>query len=105
MNETKPNPLPGLVARLEATFPSTKYPVSWFSWLVFSCALVLLVIWLDDTDVPYIKKLPAIPGFPIVGNLVQLGTEQPRRLAQLSQKYGPVFQIKLGNKVGLLFHH
>lgn len=103
MNETNPSPLPGLVARLEAIFPSTNPPSSWPHWLVFSGALVLLVLWLDNTDVPFIKQLPAIPGFPIVGNLIQLGTEQPRRLAQLSQKYGPVFQIKLGNKVGLLF--
>ncbi|KAH8705740.1 phenylacetate 2-hydroxylase [Talaromyces proteolyticus] len=58
------------------------------------------ILQLDDltTDVPFIKHLPSIPGFPIVGNLVQLGSEQPRRLAELSKKHGPVFQIRLGNK-------
>jgi phenylacetate 2-hydroxylase len=73
---------------------------SFSSWMVICAALVILVLNLfDSTDVPFIKDLPFIPGFPIVGNLVQLGDEQPRRLAQLSKKYGPVFQIRLGNKV------
>jgi hypothetical protein len=60
----------------------------------------LLALWLfDRTDVPYIEKRPAIPAIPILGNVVQLGTEQPRRPAELSRKYGPVFQIRLGNHV------
>lgn len=62
--------------------------------------ILFLILWLSDsTDVPFIQHLPSIPGLPIVGNLVQLGNEQPRRLAELSKKYGPVFQIRLGNKV------
>ena len=73
---------------------------SFSSWLVICAALVLLILWLSDgTDVPFIEHLPSIPGLPVVGNLIQLGTEQPRRLADLSKKYGPVFQIRLGNKV------
>lgn len=103
--ETSSNAGPGLAARLEAGFLLTKFPAHWLSWLVLTGALVLLVLWLDNTDIPFITKLPTIPGFPIVGNLVQLGTAQPRRLAQSSKKYGPVFQIRLGNKVGLLFHN
>lgn len=63
------------------------------------CGLVVLVLLSDGTDIPYIKRLPSVPGLPIVGSLIQLGTEQPRRLAELSKKYGPVYQIRLGNKV------
>jgi phenylacetate 2-hydroxylase len=68
--------------------------------LIFFGPLALLaLLFFDSTDVPRIKNLPAVPAIPILGNLVQLGTEQPRRLAELSRKYGPVFQIRLGNRV------
>ncbi|KAJ5982564.1 hypothetical protein N7451_012664 [Penicillium sp. IBT 35674x] len=60
---------------------------------------VLLVIFVfDTTDVPYIGGLPSAAGVPIFGNLIQLGVEHPKRLADLSEKYGPVFQIRLGNR-------
>ena len=67
----------------------------------FVCVgIVVALVWLlDTTDVPYIKGLPSVPALPIIGNLVQLGTEQPRRLAEAAQTHGPVFQIRLGNKV------
>ena len=69
--------------------------------LVVLFGLILIFgLWLSNrTNEPYIKNLASVPGLPIVGNLLQLGTEQPRRLAELSKHYGPVFQIRLGNKV------
>jgi phenylacetate 2-hydroxylase len=60
---------------------------------------LLLLFFFDKTDVPYIRNLPSVPGVPIFGNLFQLGTEHPKRLGELSKKYGPVFQIRLGNRV------
>lgn len=72
---------------------------SFSSWVAIVCGLVILVLLFDSTDIPYIKRLPSAPGLPIVGNLIQLGSEQPRRLAELSKQYGPVYQIRLGNKV------
>lgn len=57
----------------------------------------------DTTDVPYVRNLPSIPGLPIFGNLIQLGVEHPKRLAELSKKYGPVYQMRLGNRVCQLF--
>lgn len=76
-----------------------------FAMIVIIALVVILlglILIFDTTDVPYIKHLPSVPGFPILGNLSQLGSEQPRRLAVLSKKHGPVFQIRLGNKVS---HH
>lgn len=68
-------------------------------WAV-SCGLAILFLWLyDRTDIPLIEHIPSVPGFPLLGNLIQLGNEHPRRLAELSKQYGPVFQIRLGNKV------
>lgn len=62
-------------------------------------SFLLLLAFLDQTDVPFIRNLPSVPGVPIFGNLWQLGSEHPKRLAKLSRKYGPVFQIRLGNRV------
>ncbi|KAM4061186.1 cytochrome p450 [Hirsutella rhossiliensis] len=60
-------------------------------------AVYVLVRW-NATDVPKIKGLPEIPGIPIFGNLVQLGTDHARVAQKWARKYGPVFQTRLGNK-------
>lgn len=58
-----------------------------------------LVRYLNQTDIPKIKNLPEVPGVPIFGNLIQLGDEHARRAREWVKKYGPVFQVRLGNKV------
>ena len=72
------------------------YPI-----VIGAIALVvyLLVQWLQVTDIPKIKNLPEIPGVPIFGNLLQLGTDHARVAQKWAAKYGPVFQTRLGNKV------
>jgi hypothetical protein len=100
MTDNTPEVLPAVAANFGATFPFKDPLTSFSNWAALCGAIIFLIFWLDTTDIPYIEHLPSIPGLPIVGNLVQLGSEQPRRLAQLSKKYGPVFQIRLGNKVG-----
>ncbi|KAM5347671.1 hypothetical protein ACJ41O_007495 [Fusarium nematophilum] len=64
------------------------------------CALGLyfLVHLAYATDVPKIKNLAEIPGIPIFGNLIQLGTDHARVAQKWARKYGPVFQTRLGNK-------
>lgn len=105
MNENISEELKVAAAKFHVTSPLGDVLTSLPSCVVIYGALVALILWLSDsTDVPFIKHLPSIPGLPIVGNLVQLGTEQPRRLAELSKKYGPVFQIRLGNKVSPSVH-
>lgn len=72
------------------------------SYLLVAVALVVsfyvLTHW-NATDVPKIKGLPEIPGIPIFGNLVQLGTDHARVARKWARKYGPVFQTRLGNRV------
>lgn len=63
--------------------------------------IVALIKLLSTTDVPKIKGIPEIPGVPIFGNLIQLGTDHARVTAKWAKKYGPVFQTRLGNKVWL----
>ena len=69
------------------------------AWLFVSAAIIFaLVKFLNQTDMPKIKGLPEIPGIPLFGNLLQLGDEHAKRAAELAKKYGPVFQVRLGNK-------
>jgi phenylacetate 2-hydroxylase len=62
-------------------------------------AIYLLIRHLNATDVPKIKGLPEIPGVPIFGNLIELGTDHARVARRWARKYGPVFQTRLGNRV------
>jgi phenylacetate 2-hydroxylase len=63
-------------------------------------AVIIFVIrYLNRTDVPKIKNLPEIPGVPIFGNLLQFGNSHAKVAASLAEKYGPVFQVRFGNRV------
>jgi phenylacetate 2-hydroxylase len=53
---------------------------------------------LDRTDIPKIKNLPEVPGLPIVGSLYELGDNHAKKAAEWSKKYGPVFQVRMGNR-------
>ncbi|KAF4121479.1 phenylacetate 2-hydroxylase [Geosmithia morbida] len=59
------------------------------AYAVVALILYLLVQYLYATDVPKIKNLPEIPGLPIFGNLVQLGTDHARVAQKWAAKYGP----------------
>ncbi|KAF3396027.1 Phenylacetate 2-hydroxylase [Penicillium rolfsii] len=62
-------------------------------------AVVYFIIrYLNRTDVPKIKGLPEIPGVPLFGNLLQLGDQHAQVTAKWAKKYGPVFQVRMGNK-------
>lgn len=65
----------------------------------FVVAIVLAAIKIiDSTDIPKIKGLPEIPGVPLLGNLRQLGDNHAVNAQKLARKYGPVFQVRLGNR-------
>lgn len=65
----------------------------------FLIAILYAVLKLvDRTDIPKIKNLPEIPGIPLLGNLHQLGMNHAKVAQEWSQKYGPVFQVRLGNR-------
>lgn len=57
-----------------------------------------LTKFLSRTDIPKIKNLPELPGIPIFGSLFLLGKYHARNCAKLADKYGPVFQVRLGNR-------
>lgn len=67
-------------------------------------AVAVLVIffairYLNASDVPKIKNLPEIPGVPLFGNLLQLGSNHSLVAMKWAKQYGPVFQTRLGNRV------
>jgi phenylacetate 2-hydroxylase len=69
-----------------------------------SGVLLLVVIYailkyVNSTDTPKIKNLPEIPGVPLFGNLLQFGNRHAKVAGELAKKYGPVFQVRLGNRV------
>ncbi|RHZ44176.1 cytochrome P450 [Aspergillus thermomutatus] len=61
-------------------------------------AVYFLMRYLNRTDIPKIKGLPEIPGVPLFGNLLQLGDQHATVAAKWAKKYGPVFQVRMGNK-------
>jgi phenylacetate 2-hydroxylase len=61
-----------------------------------------VIRYFNRTDVPKIKGLPEIPGVPIFGNLLQLGDRHHLVTAKWAKKFGPVFQVRMGNRVSLL---
>src|ERR1700730_9981038 len=57
-----------------------------------------IIKYLNHTDHPKVKNLPEIPGVPLFGNLLQFGEHHAKVAARLAKKYGPVFQVGLGNR-------
>ncbi|KAJ5908718.1 hypothetical protein N7495_001400 [Penicillium taxi] len=57
-----------------------------------------IIRYFNRTDVPKIKGLAEVPGVPIFGNLLQLGVQHATVTAKWAKKFGPVFQVRMGNK-------
>lgn len=49
---------------------------------------------LFNTEQTKIEGIPEIPGWPIVGNLLQLGSDHAAVCMKWAEKYGPVFQVR-----------
>lgn len=55
---------------------------------------VIVLRYLLQTEQPKIKGIAEIPGWPIVGNLLQLGNDHAAVCMKWAEKYGPVFQVR-----------
>lgn len=67
--------------------------------IVFAAAVLFVLKYLNYSDTRKIKNLPEIPGVPLFGNLLQFGNSHARVARKFAEKYGPVFQVRLGNRV------
>ena len=56
---------------------------------------------LYGTDRPKIKGIPEIPGLPLFGSLYELGQNHALVAQKWARKYGPVFQVRMGNRVSI----
>jgi len=59
---------------------------------------ILLYRFMYGTDTPHIKGLPEVPGLPVFGSLYELGTNHAKVAQGWAKKYGPVFQVRMGNR-------
>ena len=60
---------------------------------------IVLYRFMYGTETPHIKGLPEVPGLPVFGSLYELGTNHAKVAQGWAKKYGPVFQVRMGNKV------
>ncbi|KAL6239582.1 phenylacetate 2-hydroxylase [Aspergillus navahoensis] len=60
--------------------------------------IYFLIRYFNRTDIPKIKGIPEVPGVPIFGNLIQLGDQHATVAQKWAKKFGPVFQVRMGNK-------
>jgi phenylacetate 2-hydroxylase len=67
--------------------------------LLLIAVIYAILKYVNSTDTPKIKNLPEIPGVPLFGNLLQFGNSHAKVAGELAKKYGPVFQVRLGNRV------
>lgn len=70
--------------------------------IAVAAAIVFLYKIAIATDKPKIKGIPEIPGWPVFGSLFELGNNHAKVAQGWARKYGPVFQVRMGNRVHLL---
>ena len=76
------------------------YPVSAASvWSLLVGILLVFVLLLSFKKKKKISLPPGPPGWPIIGNLLQLGDRPHESLFFLAQKYGALMSIRLGYKL------
>lgn len=68
--------------------------------IAVATVVYFVIRYLNRTDVPKIRGLPEIPGVPLFGNLLQLGNKHAVVAGKWAKKFGPVFQVRMGNRVG-----
>lgn len=69
----------------------------WYSVLLGSTVIIFLLfdVWRTKT---YCRLPPGPPGWPILGNLLQVGNKPNESFFQLAIKYGPLMTVSLGMK-------
>ncbi|PIM97815.1 Cytochrome P450 CYP2 subfamily [Handroanthus impetiginosus] len=70
-----------------------------FLLVLFSIIWICTLILTSNSRARKSSRLPPGPKpFPIIGNILALGSKPHQSLAKLSQKYGPIMSLKLGSR-------
>ena len=65
--------------------------------LLIFCVLAAINILISNLTSKSFKKFPPGPrSFPIIGNILELGSQPHRSLTKLSKIYGPIITVQLG---------
>ena len=68
------------------------------SYIIVASAILVAAFVLTQllfkTEQARVQGIPEIPGWPIVGNLLQLGSDHAAVCMKWAEKYGPVFQVR-----------
>ena len=68
---------------------------------LLTVGIYFFIRYLNSTDVPRIKGLLEVPSVPIFGNIFQLGSYHHVAAQKPAKKYGPVFQVRMGNMMSI----
>ncbi|KAL8151551.1 hypothetical protein V2J09_021359 [Rumex salicifolius] len=71
--------------------------ITCLQWLLASFITTFLLISLFKPKSNAINLPPGPTGWPVIGNLLQLGAHPPQRLAHLAASYGPVMSLRMGS--------
>jgi phenylacetate 2-hydroxylase len=66
--------------------------------VLIAAVLAIAIKYFNLTDVPRIKGIPEVPGIPVFGNLIALGDKHALSCQKWAKQYGPVFQVRMGNR-------
>ena len=72
------------------------------AYLVFLFLLSLLLLFIRTRSRSNLNLPPSPPRLPLIGNLHQLGTHPHRSFRALSQRYGPLMLLQLGQVPALV---
>ncbi|XP_006273206.1 cytochrome P450 1A5 [Alligator mississippiensis] len=61
--------------------------------------LIVIIIRSFQQQIPHgLKRIPGPRGYPLIGNMLEVGRNPHLSLTQMSRKYGDVMQIRIGTK-------
>ncbi|XP_053356434.1 cytochrome P450 1A1 [Clarias gariepinus] len=66
---------------------------------IITICTVYLFMWVTRTKIPEgLRVLPGPKPFPLIGNVLELGSNPHLSLTTMSKTYGPVFQVQIGTR-------
>lgn len=66
---------------------------------IITICTVYLFMWVTRTKIPEgLRVLPGPKPYPLIGNVLELGSNPHLSLTTMSKTYGPVFQVQIGTR-------